>query len=169
MSDALVRIPVGVVVERVKAVSQWIDFTWRPVAALPGIPDTEPWTPLGEANDRTSFYVGATEIELFRTETANYLSNLSSGAPSLWVALQPTDGEPPYGLLTVTADPAEGEALTEAGDKLVDMVPMPEAVHEVVQAFIAEHHVERVFQKRKRDRANPESLARRGPMRGRDR
>jgi hypothetical protein len=38
---------------------------------------------------------------------------------------------------------------------------MPEPVREQVEAFVAEHHVEREFFKRKRDRANPESLGRR--------
>jgi hypothetical protein len=36
-------------------------------------------------------------------------------------------------------------------------------VQDAVAAFVAEHHVEEVFVKRKRDRANPEAMARRGP------
>ena len=87
------------------------------------------------------------------------------GAPVLWVALRPTGVEPPYDVVAVTADPAEGESLTEAGNDLVDVVPMPEPVRELIEAFVAEHHVERPFYKRKRDRADPEALARRGPMR----
>ena len=46
MSAALKSIPVGVVVERRKAASQWIDFLWRPVAVLPGEPEAKPWTVL---------------------------------------------------------------------------------------------------------------------------
>ena len=41
---------------------------------------------------------------------------------------------------------------------------MPEAVQAWVAAFVAEHHVEQPFQKRERDRADPEALARRSPM-----
>ena len=41
---------------------------------------------------------------------------------------------------------------------------MPPPVRAVIDAFVAEHHVERPFHKRKRDRADPEALARRGPM-----
>jgi hypothetical protein len=82
----------------------------------------------------------------------------------LWVALRPTGVEPPYDVIAVTADPAEGEALTEVGNDLVDVVPMPEAVREVVDAFVAEHHVERPFVKRKRDQADPQALARRSPL-----
>ncbi len=40
---------------------------------------------------------------------------------------------------------------------------MPKAMQETIAAFVAEHHVEQAFVKRKRDRANPEALARRGP------
>ena len=158
------RIPVGVVVERRKAQSPWIDFVWKPATVLAGLPDAAPWTVLTNDNDGTTFYAGAAEIELYRTETTNYRDNLASGAPLLWIALRPTGVEPPYDIVAVTADPAEGESLTESGNDLVDVVPMPEPVRVVIEAFVAEHHVERQFYKRKRDRADPEALARRGPM-----
>jgi len=165
VAPPLTRISVGVVVERRKAASPWIDFTWRPLMVLPGRPDAAPWTMLAMDAEAATFYAGATEIGLYRTETARYRDNLASGAPSLWVALRPTGGEPPYDLLAVTADPSEGESFTQAGDDLVGAVPMPQSVRETVEAFVAEHHVEEVFHKRKRDRADPEALARRAPMR----
>ena len=156
-------IAVGVVVERRKAQSPWIDFSWKPVTALAGLPDAAPWTSLSQDGDGTTFYAGAAEIELYRTETANYRDNLGSGAPMLWVALRPTGVEPPYEIFGVTADPSEGEAWTEAGSDLIDTVPMPQPVRATIEAFVAEHHVERPFYKRKRDRADPEALARRAP------
>ena len=162
---ASTKIPVGVVVERRKAQSQWIDFVWKPATVLAGVPDAAPWTVLASDDDGVTFYAGPAEIDLYRTETTNYRSNLASGRPVLWVALRPTGVEPPYDIIAVTADPAEGEALTESGNDLIDVVPMPEPVREVIEAFIAEHHVERPFYKRKRDRADPEALARRGPQR----
>lgn len=164
VAPALAKIAVGVVVERRKAQSPWIDFTWKPIAVLAGLPDASPWTMLSEDADAATFYAGAAEIELYRTETAYYRENLGSGRPMLWVALRPTGVEPPYEIFAVTADPSEGEAWTQSDGDLVDVVPMPDAVRAVVEAFIAEHHVERPFYKRKRDRADPEALARRGPM-----
>jgi hypothetical protein len=158
-------IPVGVVVERRKAKSPWLDIVWRPVAVLSGVPDTAPWTALANTEDAATFYVGAAEIELYRTEAEHYFSNLATGAPSVWVALRPTGVEPPYDLFAVTADPTEGESFTQAGDDLVDAVPMPAAVRQIVEAFVAEHHVERPIYRRKRDCASPEVLTRRGPMR----
>lgn len=160
----LASIPVGVVVERSKSSSQWADFYWRPVGVLVGAPETPPWTKLSDDGERASFYAGSVDIELYRTETTNYRDNLASATPSLWVVLRPTDAEPSYELLTVTADPAEGEGLTEAGNDVVEPVPMPPSIQKAIAQFVAEHHVERVFIKRKRDRANPESLARRGPL-----
>jgi Protein of unknown function (DUF3305) len=157
----LARIALGVVVERRPATSPWIDHVWRPVHALAGVPDTPPWTQLPGASGATTFYAGAAEVHLFRSETTNYRDNLASGEPSLWVVLRPTGGDPPFAIVTVTADPAEGEAFTETGTDLVETVAMPAAVAEAVAAFVAEHHVERTFHKRQRDRADPEALGRR--------
>jgi hypothetical protein len=165
VAPALGKIAVGVVVERRKAQSPWIDFTWRPVAVLAGLPEAAPWTKLSEEGDGATFYAGAAEVELHRTETGNYRDNLGAGAPKLWVALRPTGVDPPYEIFAVTADPSEGEAWTESGSDLVDVVPMPEALHAIVEAFVAEHHVERPFYKRKRDRADPDAFARRAPAR----
>ena len=164
----LATIQVGVIVERSKAMSQWTDYLWRPTAVLAGAPGTPPWSKIAEAGEHTTFYAGAAEIELYRTETTNYRDNLATGAPLLWVILRATGMEPPYTLYKVTADPAEGEAMTEAGNDIVETVPMPDTIREQLSAFIAEHHVEQAFVKRKRDRANSEALGRRPPSMRRD-
>lgn len=156
----LARIPVGVVVERRKATSSWIDVIWRPVAVLAGLPDADPWTPLAVAGETATFYAGAAEIELYRSETDNYRRNLASGAPSVWVVLHATGSEPPYEIAAVTADPAEGEGLTEPGQAIIEAVAMPDVLRDAIASFVARHHVEHVFEKRKRDRADPEALAR---------
>ena len=159
----LAQVSVGIIVERRKAESPWIDFTWRPTTALPGEPVAAPWPQLSADDETATFYAGTVDVALYRTETAHYRDNLASGSPALWVALRPTDAAPPFALVAVTADPAEGEGFTQNGDHLVEAVPMPEAVRAIVEAFVAEHHVEQPFIKRKRDRANPEALARRVP------
>ena len=160
-SAPVARIAAGVVVERVKSTSQWIDYLWRPVSVLAGAPETAPWTKLAGDDERATFYAGRSDIVLHAADTGSYRDNLTTGSPALWVVLQPADSDPPYKLFAVTADPSEGEAMTEAGNNIVEPVPMPEPIREAVAAFVAEHHVEREFFKRKRDRADPESLARR--------
>jgi hypothetical protein len=159
----LASIPVGVVVERRKAKSPWIDFVWRPIAVLPGLPDAKPWTQLDGGAEVATFYAGSAAVALFRSEAPRYRENLASGAPSLWVVLRPTDVEPPYELVMVTADPSEGEAYTQSGTDLVEVVPMPGPVHAAVAAFVDEYRVEETFYKRERDTADPEALARRQP------
>jgi hypothetical protein len=156
-------ISVGVVVQRTKADSPWIDYLWRPAQVLVGLPDAEPWTKLSDNGEVATFYAGTTEIGLFPSDTGQYRDNLQSGVPLLWVALRRTGGDPPYALWSVTADSSEGEALTFAGDDLVDTVPMADEIADVVAQFVTEHHVERVFYKRKRKPADPEALARRLP------
>jgi hypothetical protein len=94
---------------------------------------------------------------LYRTETANYRSNLASGTPALWVVLRAAASGPAATLLAVTADPAEGEAFTDAGSDLVEAVPMPAAIAEAIVDFIARHHVERTFVKRCRERAESQA------------
>jgi hypothetical protein len=162
MSGALVSIPVGVIVERSKGTTPWAEFYWRAVSVLPGQPETAPWTRLSDDGERVTFYAGTADVHLYPTETGFYRDNLQSGAPSLWVALRPVEANPPYIVSVVTADPNEGEGLTETATELVEQVPMPAVIVQVVEAFVAQHHVEQPFIKRKRDRANPEALARRG-------
>jgi hypothetical protein len=147
---SLERIRVGVIVERRKAKSPWADFLYRPVSVLEGVPAAQPWTQIGAEGDLATFYAGDAVIELHRTETANYRDNLKSGAPLLWVILRPGSGEVGLDLRLVTADPAEGEALTGAGNDLVESVPMPGSIRQIVENFIAEHYVVQSFFKRER-------------------
>src|SRR5215470_14167298 len=163
-APALSRMSVGVVLERRKAASPWTDFNWRPVAVLPGQPQAEPWVMLAIDGEAATFYAGAADLVLHRTETGRYRDNLASGAPSLWVTLRATGGEPPLRVVAVTADPAEGESFTQAGDDLVGAVPMPAVVLDMLEAFVVEHHAEQPFYKRERDHADPESLAHRPPI-----
>jgi hypothetical protein len=158
-STALARIAVGVVVERRKAKSMWVDFLWRPVSVFVGNPSAAPWTPL-DTKETALFFAGDAVIELHRTETTNYRDNLASGAPALWVALRPVASEWPYEILAVTADPAEGEAFTDAGSNVVEAVPMPPDVVEAIVQFIADHHVERPFVKRRRQPVEPTLVGR---------
>ena len=157
----LLRISVGVVVERREADSPWTDFVWRGMGVLPDEPEMMPWTVLREQQGTTLFYAGSATVDLYRSETARYHDNLANGVPRVWIVLTPSEGAWPYAVSAVTADPAEGEAFTAAGANLVEAVPMPEVLHEAIENFIAEHHVESEFVKRERRRADPEALARR--------
>jgi hypothetical protein len=153
MTSPLLTIPVGVTVERRKGKSPWASELWRPISVFDGVPAAAPWAIISVAVDVTTFYAGKALIALYRTETDNYRNNLASGSPLLWVILRHTADGSTVELRGVTADPAEGEALTGAGDDLVESVPMPASIGEKLKAFIAQHHVERPMFKRQRDRS----------------
>jgi hypothetical protein len=165
-AEPLLRLAVGVVVERRSAKSAWADFVWRPSAVLAGEPDAAPWTLLDAEADRTTFYAGSAEIALYRSDTASYRDNLATGAPLVWAVLRPTGGEPPFTVVSVTADPSEGEAFATMGTDLVEALPMPGPIRDAIAAFVAEHHVDHAFTKRRRDRADPDALARRIRIKG---
>ena len=162
--DPLKTIAVGIVIERSKGASPWASSLWRPVSALSGVPDAPAWTKLSDDGERTTFFAGTADIQLYRSEAGNYRENLLVEHPLLWVALRRTEGDPPYTLIGVTVDPAEGESWAEISNDLVDTVPLPPAIEAMVAAFVLEHYVEQMFQKRERDRFNPETMrdARRG-------
>jgi len=166
--EPLSRIPVGVVVERRKAKSAWADFVWRPIAVLAGEPDAAPWTTLDVDADRMTYYAGSAEIALYRSDCSSYRDNLATEAPKLWAVLRATGAEPPLAVVTVTADPSEGEALTTSGTDLIEALPMPAPIRAAIAVFIAGHQVDDArFVKRERERADPEALARRAPIKGR--
>jgi hypothetical protein len=129
----------------------WADFVWRPVSLLVGQPLAEPWTALNASGDTILFYAGSAVLDLHRTEAGSYRANLAQPVPHVWVALRPTASGQPYELW-VTADPSEGEGFSDAGNYLVEPVPMPSLIAEVVGEFVARHYVDRPFVKRVRDR-----------------
>ncbi|MGI6856944.1 DUF3305 domain-containing protein [Mesorhizobium sp. 1B3] len=154
---------IGVIVERRALKNPWVDHVWVPVAVLAGAPMAAPWTVLHEAAGVTRYFAGTFELELFGSDTAMYRDNLRSQRPSLWVSLRQTNAAPGVALHLVTADPAEAEALTETATEVIEAVPMPAELQQQLVAFVEAHHVERPFIKRKRDRADPEAMARRDP------
>lgn len=161
MSSPLLAIPVGVIAERLKAESKWIDYVWRPANVLEGVPDMQPWTLLEGNSDRALFYAGSAKIDLYVGDAPHYRENLLTGFPKLWVILRPTGIEPPLELVMVTANPFEAEGLTESAADIVEPIPAPESISNVLAAFVEQHYVHEPFFKRKRDKADTEALGRR--------
>lgn len=147
---------VGVVLRRSKIDHPWIDHVWSPEAILPDAPQAPAGAKLGEVDGAELFYAGPAILELWSSETGNYRDNLIDGRPQIWVALRKQSESGEMELAQVTADPTEGETLLEAGCDIVANVPMPADIASWVAAFVDEFHVERVFLKRKRDKAGPD-------------
>lgn len=155
-------IEVGVIVARKQLNSSWAKHAWQPHAILPGAPPVAPWTPLASCGRDELFYAGPSVLTLHDAGTAHYRDNLASGRPSLWVSLHLLSGGV-CGISQVTADPYEGEALTEGIGTIVEAVGMPAEIQAEVRRYLDAFHLERPFIKRARDRADPEALGRRPP------
>lgn len=158
---------VGVVLRRSAIDNPWIDHLWSPLMVLDEIPAAAPWTLLSQQADASLYYAGSSFIELYSTDTANYRDNLTGDGPLIWIALRRPDGGSELELTKVTADPTEGEAMFESGADVIGTVPMPPDIAAWIAAFVDQFHVERVFQKRKRDRTGEgRNLRGEGPRRG---
>ena len=144
-------VEVGLAVERRALQGQWGGHAWRPISIFASAPEVAAWTSLGVGANFARYYAGAYPIQLFSTDTANYRDNLASGVPKLWVVLRDAGAETSIEIALITADPAEGEASTEAGNNTVETIDMPPEIAGVVAAFIAAHHTERAVFKRQRD------------------
>lgn len=148
---AVQHMTVGVVATRRKLNNPWVDFEWTPEAILPGLPAVDPGTVIARDGPHESHYLGPAELTFHSGETAHYRDNLTSGRPSVWVALR-DNGDGVWRVAGVTVDPYEGEAYADVVGDRVEPVPMPHDVMVELAAFFEAHHVEQTFFKRKRDR-----------------
>jgi hypothetical protein len=158
------NVEIGVVVAREQQTGPWGGLVWRVAGVLPAAPPVQAGTPLGRTTLGDTFYAGPAGLLFHSGETEHYRDNLVSGAPSIWIALKPTANGCEVAMATV--DPYEAEGLTEGFDDLIEAVAMPESIAEQLAAFVAEHHVERPFYKRKRDKLDPRKGFRRAPQAG---
>ena len=144
-------VPLGVVATRTPPVTRWGEPVLRPTAVLAAVPAAAPGAVLAEADGARTLYLGPATLALHSGDTGHYRDNLGSGRPAIWVALR--DGA----LHLVTADPYEGEGLAGDPELMVEAVPMPPDLATRIADFVARHHVDLDFKKRKRKPAVPEA------------
>ena len=155
--------PVTVVVERRASKHAWQDDVWRPLGVLPRIAGA-PGQILASGEGWSQFYGGDLDIELFRTETDGYRTNLSQPVPAAYIVLRRNvDAEVlEFEPFLATACPYEAMGYSEGNDDdVVESVPMPPEVAEWLREFVALHHVDRPFVKRKNKRHKDEDVGKR--------
>ena len=156
--SALESMRVGIVVERREIESRWADFTWEPVAVIPGaapLESSSEWLPLRSGEGWEHFLIGTLDIELFRRETEGYRANLSNVPPHVYVVLtRGTEADEPEIMpFLATGCPYEAESYTEGDEEIVEGVPMPDEIGAWLQQFIDSYHVDEPFKKRKNKKA----------------
>lgn len=159
MLDKEISRTVSVMVERRPAASRWADWIWCPCEIIEGAAAAEPFVKLGETEDGIArYFAGSTDIVLHRKETEAYRLNLA-GDRVLYAILRADDEvDAPYTLHAVTASPYEAQDYLDSGDEIVEPLPIPHQLAELIEAFCAFHHKEEPFIKRKRDRLKTEEL-----------
>jgi len=150
-----VSIPLGIVVEKRKSSHPWADWIWMPVSVIVNAKADAKWVEMVRTGESVQYQAGTLLLTLHRKDTEALRANLMLPAPELYVVLQETEestSEFPYTPHAVTASAFDAQDMTDAGDDIVEKVPMPETVAAFIQAFVEEHHVEEKFIKRRRDR-----------------
>ena len=145
--------PVGIVVERRDSSHPWQDYAWLPVAVIPGAPPADPsgpWKKLREGEGWKQYLAGTLTVEIHRTDTEAYLDCLSADPPLVFVVLQEElEGEHEVTPFLATVSTYEAQDYADAGENIVEGVPMPESMIAWLRAFIDAHHVEQPFRKRR--------------------
>lgn len=140
-------IPVGVIVRRAPGVTRWAAVAWRAVGLIPFAPPAD-WQLLRRDGETVDYHAGTAALTLWRTDTEAYLTALSGRPPSVFAVLRPGPTRP--SLVTVTASAYEAQDHTDNDEDIVERLAMPSGLEAWVRAFVARHHVETAFVKRRR-------------------
>ncbi|WP_300519829.1 DUF3305 domain-containing protein [Aliiroseovarius sp.] len=143
--------PVGIVLRRRPGVTRWAAWSWSAIDALPGATDAS-WRVLREEGGLTDFHAATPVIELHGADTEGYVHGLMAQVPSIYVILRECDGEHPLEVVLATVSPYEAQDYADSGEEIIEKIPMPAPVLAWVEDFVAAHHHEEAFKKRKRDR-----------------
>lgn len=154
-----VSLPLGIVVERRKAASRWVDWIWAPVAVYLTGDTVTPWTELRREGETIRYAAGTLPLGLHRKDVEALRLNLMLEVPELYVVLEPdtaADAPAPWRPHLVTASSYLVQDLADTGEYLIEKVQMPDAVAAFIQAFVEAHPSEEAFKKRRRDRLDTE-------------
>ncbi len=152
-------IALGVVVEKRRIDHPWADEEWKAVAVIAGAPDRPDWTVLREGAEAVQYHAATLPLTVHRSDTEAYLYNLNAPHPSVFVIMrrneEAADGAP-FTVARLTASAYEAQDYLDSGEEDVARVDMPPDVGLWLEAFVAAHHHEQPFVKRKRDRVDVE-------------
>lgn len=151
LTEKTATIPVGVVIRKQPGVTRWAKWIWRPVAVLPGAAPAE-WRELRREGEAIEYHAATLTLEVHRAETEAYRVALSREPPSVYVVLRPSEpgAAMPVEVFLVTASAFEAQDYLDSGEETVEPIPMPAALIAWLSDFVARHHKDEPFVKRKR-------------------
>lgn len=147
------RLRVGVVLERRHIAHPWQEYAWR-AAVVPGAADIVAPFLLQQGDGWARYHAATLDIELFPRETEGYRYNLSQAQPAVYVLWrhENEDSERQPEVFHVTVCPYEAQDYLDTGDVVVEAVALPDLVAHWMRSYIARHHVDEPFEKRRRKR-----------------
>jgi len=145
-------LPLGIVLRKQPGVTRWAKWVWRAVAVLPGAGPAN-WRELRRVGEAVEFHAATVPLELYRTDTEAYLTELSTKVPSIYVVMREnTELESGLEVVLATASPFDGQDYADNGEDIVELVPMPPALKALIREWVDLHHKEEKFVKRRRDK-----------------
>ncbi|MEJ2377259.1 MAG: DUF3305 domain-containing protein [Pseudolabrys sp.] len=134
-------IPLGIIAERSRVNSRWQSYAWRASGVLIGPSRMRAGSPLWRDEDAANYFAGAGTLSLYTIDVPSYRVNVEQPVPRLYVVLAAQERDDiPAAVHFLTAAP--DEAKSYAADHslmLVDALPMPKQLLELVAAYITEH------------------------------
>lgn len=151
-------LPLGIIVEKRKSTHPWGDWIWKPVGVIPGAGPVDDWVMLQEGDGWTHFHIGTLPLTLHRKDTEALKLSIEHENPHLYVILREDDDPDgkPLRAYSVTASPYDAQDYLDTSEDIIEKVPMPSAIFEWIKAFVAEHHREEEFKKRRREKIDIE-------------
>ncbi len=142
---------VGIVVARERIGDPWREHAWHAVSAFLHAPEISDWRELHRSESIVHYHAATLELELHAKETAGYLATLAGVPPSIYVVMREDPyGNWPYRPYHATLSAYEAQAYGGIDGETVETVAMPDALVELLRAFVEAHHVEEAFVKRQR-------------------
>ena len=152
LSHKLLSLPLGIVVRKSPGVTRWARWVWQAVAVLPGAGPAN-WRELRREGEVVEYHAATVPLELWRSDTEAYRTELSTKTPSIYVVMrEAADAIQGLEVVLATASPFDGQDYADNGEDIVELVPMPPALIALIEGWVEQHHVEEEFIKRKRDK-----------------
>lgn len=152
MPEKTFILPLGIVLRKSPGVTRWAKWVWRAVAVIPGAGPAN-WREIRREGDVVQYHAATVPLELHRTDTEAYLTELSTKIPSIYVVMRESDTtESGLEIVLATASPFDGQDYADNGEDIVELVPMPPALMALVRDWVEKHHKEEKFVKRRRDK-----------------
>jgi hypothetical protein len=138
--DKQVFISLGVVVTRPRAPVARARRRWQPSGVMLGDTPAAAGRLLRRDGKSEYFSAGAAELRLTANEIESYRVNLSQPVPQLYLVMarQSADDTPPL-IHHITADRDEADGMRTSTPAVIDEVPMPLALADLISIFIDSH------------------------------